>query len=312
MDAVTETEPFSFVVPEEHDRTRADKAVHAFKNDLSRSQIQKLFAKGLVWREDDALSKSDKVRAGDILCFSIPPVEKLDLTPREIPLDVIYEDSDMLAVNKPCGMVVHPGAGTGGDTLVHALLHHCKGKLSGIGGVERPGIVHRLDKETTGVIVVAKSDKAFLGISSQFAERKTQKTYYAIVSGSPDKDSGTIKEPIGRHSVHRQKMTVRSDGRYAHSDWEVVERFANASLLRVTIHTGRTHQIRVHMAFIGHPLLGDETYGWKPKGGINPGRVCLHAAELVLEQPLTRERLILKAALPEDLQSLVEQLRQHG
>jgi 23S rRNA pseudouridine1911/1915/1917 synthase len=308
-----QSEEYSFEVTAEHNRVRADKVVHAFKNDLSRSQIQKLFAKGLVWREDNSLSKSDKVREGDNITFSIPAPEKLDLSPKDIPLSILYEDKDLLVVNKACGMVVHPGAGTGNDTLVHALLFHCEGQLSGIGGVERPGIVHRLDKETTGSIIVAKSDKAFLGLSKQFAERKTEKTYYALVRGAFTESSGTIKEPIGRHSTQRQKMAIRKDGRFAHSDWELVELFKNAALVKVKIHTGRTHQIRVHMSSIGHPLLGDITYGWKPQGNtLSPGRVCLHAFELCFTHPVKNERMCVQAPLTDDLRAFVDQLRKEA
>lgn len=301
-----------FEVPPEHDRWRADKAVHAFHSEISRSQIQRLFEKGLVWREEVALAKSDKVYVGDTLSFSIPPPVPLELRPVDIPLEVLYEDEHLIAINKAPGMVVHPGAGTGEDTLVHALLHHCHGELSGIGGVERPGIVHRLDRETSGVIVAAKSDLAFQGLSKAFSERLAKKTYLAIVAGRPRFLAGTINEPIGRHPVHRQRMAVRNGGREALSEWEIEADLGPAlTLLRVRIHTGRTHQIRVHLAHIGHPIAGDPTYGWKEHTWPLPepcSRVMLHALRLKLDHPATGEPLRFDAPLPADIEGIIDTL----
>ena len=247
--------------------------------------------------------------------FSIPETKPSELKAVDLPLDIIFEDKHLLALNKASGMIVHPGAGTGEDTLVHALLSHCKGGLSGIGGVERPGIVHRLDRETSGVMLVAKSDAAHRGLSEQFSERSLQKEYVALVSGSPTLLSGSIKKPIGRNPNHRHKMAVVEDGpggRDAHTDWEVVEKFGSiATLVRCTIHTGRTHQIRVHLKSLGHVVLGDVVYGWKPDARLpkQPARVMLHAEHLVVTHPITGKQLDLRAPLPKDFSQTIAQLR---
>lgn len=303
----------SFEVTPEMDRVRADKVLSAQLPELSRSRVQKLFDAGIVWREDTALAKSEKLRAGDFISYEIPPARPALLRAVDIPLKVLYEDADMLAIDKAPGMVVHPGAGTGEDTLVHALLFHCKGSLSGIGGEERPGIVHRLDKETSGVMVAAKSDRAFLGLSTAFAERNTHKCYLALISHCPSLPTGEIDAPIGRHHSNRQKMTIRNDGRPAQSDWKIIERFGTrAALVMVRIHTGRTHQVRVHMAHIKHPLAGDTTYGWQRNGwptGVEVPRVMLHAWKLSLPHPVSGETLELEAPLPEDFKAVIEALR---
>lgn len=304
---------FTFEVPVEMDRVRADKVLHTQLPDLSRSRVQTLFELGLVWRDDDALDKSDKVYAGDSISYEIPEVKPAELRPVDIPLNVIFEDDDMIAIDKAPGMVVHPGAGTGEDTLVHALLFHCKGQLSGIGGEERPGIVHRLDKETSGVIVAAKNDPAFFALTKAFSERRTHKCYLALVAGSPTQQGGTVDAPIGRHTANRQKMCIRNDGRSAVSDWEVAERFGNiATLMRVVIHTGRTHQVRVHMSHIGMPLAGDELYGWHenkwPKEVPIP-RIMLHAWQLEIPHPTTHEPVAFEAPLPKDFEDALNALR---
>lgn len=302
-----------YEVPEGINKLRADKALHMNCPELSRSQVQRLFDQGRVWLDNAAIRKSAKVSAGDSLVYSIPPVEPLDLEPVNIPLTIIYEDEDIIAVNKACGMVVHPGSGTGKDTLVHALLYHCQGQLSGIGGVERPGIVHRLDKETTGVIVAAKTDRAFSGLSQAFEQRHIHKVYRALVSGVPELKSGTIKEPIGRHPVHRHKMAVNERGRSAHSEWECIEAFGDVgALLEVTIHTGRTHQIRVHLSHIGHPIMGDKVYGYRKRedSSVDPERVMLHAHRLEFKHPVSKEKISLVAELPEDFSTLLSQLRE--
>jgi 23S rRNA pseudouridine1911/1915/1917 synthase len=242
-------------------------------------------------------------------------VKPAELKAVDIPLDVLFEDKHLLAVNKESGMIVHPGAGTGEDTLVHALLAHCRGGLSGIGGVERPGIVHRLDRETSGIILVAKTDKAHRGLAEQFSERALQKEYLALVAGHLELMSGSVRKAIGRNKQHRHKMAtveVAEGGRDAHTDWEIVERFGQvATLLRCTIHTGRTHQIRVHMKSLGHILLGDDVYGWKPDPRLarQPERVMLHAEHLVFEHPVTHKQIDLRAPLPKDMAAMVTQLR---
>ena len=274
--------------------------------DLSRMLIQKAFEEGLVKLNDQVISKSAKLVGGDTVKFQLPEVVPLDLTPQDIPLTIIYEDEHMLALDKPSGMIVHPGAGTGQDTLVHALLHHCRGELSGIGGVERPGIVHRLDRETSGVMVVAKSDLAHRGLTYAFANRKLSKEYLALVLGVPDRLSGSIELPIGRNQNHRHKMTVREDGKPAHTDWEFLgEGPGPVSLLRCQIHSGRTHQIRVHLSEMGFPLLADEIYGYRPNRAelkVLPERTMLHAYRLKLNHPITKKELELIAAPPADFQ----------
>ena len=257
------------------------------------------------------IGKSDEVKTGDRVEFSLPELVPAELKPVSIPLDVLYEDEHLLAVNKTAGMVVHPGVGTGEDTLVHALLAHCAGGLSGVGGVERPGIVHRLDKETSGVLLVAKNDQAHRGLSEQFAGRHLRKEYLALVSGVPRLRSGVIERAISRHPVHRERMTVGEGGRPARTDWEVVEVFGDqAALVRCRIHSGRTHQIRVHLKSIGHPLLGDRTYGWKQNPRLpDSSRVMLHAERIAFLHPITAQSLDLHAPLPRDFQELVVALR---
>lgn len=297
------------------DRVRADKVLAAQLPELSRSQVQRLFAAGRVWREDEALTKSDKVDCGDVLSYSIPAPVPLELRPVAIPLQVLFEDEDLIAVDKAPDMVVHPGAGTSEDTLVHALLHHCDGQLSGIGGVERPGIVHRLDRETSGVIVAAKSDRAFKGLSRAFAERTLEKRYWALVRGCPRLLCGEVNEPIGRHATHRTRMTVRPDGRSARTEWDLKEAFdSRFAWLDVRIHTGRTHQIRVHCAHLGHPLAGDRTYGFKPHptDPVEFPRVMLHAAFLRLAHPVSGAPLELHAPMPADFATAIAALRPPG
>ena len=296
----------TFSVPKEFDRVRADRAVHAQCPEMSRSMIQRLFAAGRVWRDNSALVKSDKVRVGDVLTYSVPPPKPLELEPVDIPLDVLFEDNEIVVINKPSGMVVHPGSGTGGDTLVHALLHHCSGTLSGIGGVERPGIVHRLDKETSGVMVAAKSDHAYAHLSGLFASRSIGKTYFALTDGVPAQASGVIDQPIGRHRTHRVKMAVVPTGRPAVSEWKKTDLIGeNRALLEVTILTGRTHQIRVHLAYIGCPVAGDKLYGRKSVSEDSAAipRCMLHAQRLKLTHPVDQCELEFEAPLPSDFRA---------
>lgn len=309
---MSEPVPAVFDVPPEQRRERADKVLVAHLSDWSRSRVQKLFAAGLVWRDDEAIEKSTKVSGGESLSFTIPPTQPLALRPVAIPLEVIFEDEDLIVLNKASGMVVHPGAGTGEDTLVHALLHHCQGRLSGIGGVERPGIVHRLDRETSGVIVAAKTDRGYQGMAGLFAERRLEKHYVAIASGHFPAASGTVDAPIARHPVHRLRMAVRPEGRSARSDWAIRERFELPfSFVSVQIHSGRTHQIRVHLSHLGHPLAGDSLYGFKPgKSGIEFPRIMLHAARLELNHPLSGQPVIWEAPLTPDFEQALVRLRQ--
>jgi 23S rRNA pseudouridine1911/1915/1917 synthase len=303
------------IVPEGARRARADKVLAAAFPEHSRMALQRAFAAGLVRRNDRPIGQSDDAAAGDKLEFSIPEVRPAALRPVAIPLEVLFEDRHLLAVNKAAGMVVHPGAGTREDTLVHALLAHCRGGLSGIGGVERPGIVHRLDKETSGAILAAKTDAAHRGLTEQFARRSLKKEYLALVAGSPTLLGGDIRRRIGRNSRQRHRMSVvdaESGGRDAHTEWKIVERFAGvAALVRCTLHTGRTHQIRVHLKSIGHGLLGDKAYGWKadPRLPRQPGRVMLHAERLRFTHPVTGKKLDLRAPPPADFQEMIEALR---
>jgi 23S rRNA pseudouridine1911/1915/1917 synthase len=305
----------TYIVPENARRARADKVLAAAFPEHSRVALQRAFAAGLVRRNDRPIAQSDAAEAGDRLEFSIPEVLPANLRPVVIPLDVLFEDRHLLAVNKPAGMVVHPGAGTREDTLVHALLAHCQGGLSGIGGVERPGIVHRLDKETSGAILVAKTDAAHRGLTEQFARRSLKKEYLALVAGAPALQGGDIRRPIGRNSRQRHRMSVvdaGSGGREAHTEWQIVERLGSvATLVRCTLHTGRTHQIRVHLKSIGHGLLGDKAYGWKadPRLPREPGRVMLHAERIGFTHPVTGKKLELRAPPPADFQEMIGALR---
>jgi 23S rRNA pseudouridine1911/1915/1917 synthase len=305
----------TYTVPEGVRRPRADKTLASAFPDHSRVAFHRAFEAGLVMRNGKSLARDATVLPGDVITFSFPETKPTNMTPADIPLEIIFEDKHLLAVNKTSGMVVHPGAATGEDTLVHALLTHCKGSLSGVGGVERPGIVHRLDRETSGIILVAKTDKAHRGLAEQFSERSLHKEYLALVAGAPALISGSIRKAIGRNKQHRHKMSVVETidgGKDAHTDWEVVERFGNlATLIRCVIHTGRTHQIRVHMKSLGHVLLGDSVYGWKPDTRLvkPPDRVMLHAAHLVFQHPISGKTLDLRAPLPPDFEVQLKALR---
>ena len=306
----------TLVVPPGTSPDRADKVIaHAFP-EHSRVAVQRALEAGLVSRNGGVIGKSDTVRAGDTVAFSMPAVRKASMKAAAIPLEILHEDRHLLALSKPAGMVVHPGAGTREDTLVHALLAHCAGTLSGIGGVERPGIVHRLDRETSGVIIVAKNDQAHRELAKQFAARTVVKEYLALVAGVPRLMSGTILKPIGRNVRHRHKMAVVEEGhggRSSWTDWTLVERYGDmAALVSCTLHTGRTHQIRVHMSSLGHSLLGDAAYGWKANSRMKrqPNRVMLHAARLSLRHPKTGRILDLQAPLPPDFKAQVKALKE--
>jgi 23S rRNA pseudouridine1911/1915/1917 synthase len=302
----------TYTVPEGVRRLRADKALAIAFPEHSRTALQRAFDAGHVLLQGTAIKRDHSVVGGDELEFSFPDVVPMELKGVDIPLDVLFEDKHMLAVNKAAGMIVHPGAATGEDTLVHALLSHCADTLSGIGGVERPGIVHRLDKETTGVIVVAKTDKAHRALADQFASRTLKKEYLALVAGVPPLLSGTIDRGIARHPTHRHRMTVGEGGKPARTSWERVETFGTiAALLRCQNFTGRTHQIRVHLKSLGHPILGDSLYGWRPDPRLatQPARVMLHAEHLVLAHPVSGKELDLRAPLPKDFLAMMKTLR---
>ncbi len=301
----------TFLVPEGKCRERADKVLAQAFPEHSRVAFQRALEAGLVKADGKVISQAEDVGSGQTLEFSFPEVKTTELKAVDIPLDVIFEDKHLIVLNKAAGMVVHPGVGTGEDTMVHALLAHCAGELSGIGGVERPGIVHRLDKETTGLLVVAKHDTAHRALADQFASRTMRKEYVALVSGVPQNDSGTIDRAISRHPVHRHRMTVGEGGRPSRTDWAVEKKFGkHAALVRCRIHTGRTHQIRVHLKSLGHPVLGDTTYGWKQNSALPvPSRVMLHAEHLVFTHPVSGKTMDLTAPLPKDFKQMLAALR---
>jgi 23S rRNA pseudouridine1911/1915/1917 synthase len=304
-------ETTTYIVPLHLRRVRADKVLAQAFPAHSRAAIQRAMEAGLVTADGKVIGQSQEVLAGQTLAFTLPENVPAELKAVAIPLDVIFEDKHLVVLNKAAGMVVHPGTGTGEDTMVHALLAHCAGELSGIGGVERPGIVHRLDKETSGLLVVAKNDAAHRALADQFASRTLTKEYVALVAGVPKADSGSINSAISRHPVHRHRMTVGEGGRPARTDWTVEKKFeTQAALLRCRIHTGRTHQIRVHLKSLGHPILGDATYGWKPNPALPvPPRVMLHAEHLVFSHPVSGKVLDLHAPLPKDFKQVLAALR---
>ncbi len=272
---------------------------------LTRSAAARLLEEGLVTCGGKALSKSCKLTGGETVEVSLPEPEPLDLVPQDIPLDIVYEDGDVIVVNKPKGLVVHPAPGHPDGTLVNALLFHCGDSLSGIGGALRPGIVHRIDRDTSGLIIAAKNDLAHQGLAAQLQDHTLARTYECLALGGFREDRGTVDAPIGRHPWDRKKMAVISNGRPAVTHWEVVERFSGITRLRCRLETGRTHQIRVHMAHIGRPILGDTVYGTKkPVPGLQ-GQ-CLHAAGLRFRHPRTGEMVELSCDLPPEFQ---EQLR---
>ena len=300
--------------------TRAD-VFAAEVTGLSRSAVARLMEEGHITLDGKALTKNAKLSAGDVLTVDLPEPEPTEALPEDIPLDIVYEDEDIIVVNKPVGMVVHPAAGNPNGTLVNALLFHCGKSLSGIGGVIRPGIVHRIDKDTSGLLVVAKNDAAHLSLSEQLKTHTVSRVYEAIVLGNLKSDSGTVDAPIGRHPTDRKKMAVlRGEGLHAReavTHYTVVERFGKMTHIRCELETGRTHQIRVHMASLGYPLLGDGVYG----GGhtrfeavhraLITGQ-CLHAGQLRLIHPRTGEAMTFEAAMPEDMQKLLDILRREA
>ncbi|MEE8409076.1 MAG: RluA family pseudouridine synthase [Myxococcota bacterium] len=320
------TEPSELVVPPDAagvrvDRFLADRAAggEGVPVGLSRSRLQKLITDGEILVGGARVRPAHKLCAGDRVTVRVPPPEPLDLVAEEIPLTVLFEDEHMIAIAKPAGMVVHPGAGRRSGTLVHALLAHCT-DLSGIGGKERPGIVHRLDKETTGVIVVAKHDRAHENLSRQFSNREAVKRYVTFVIGSPRPPSATIDTPYGRHPKHRKRYSSRVDSdRRAVTTYEVAGTGGGVSRVDVLLGTGRTHQIRVHMADSGWPVVADSVYGGKQWRRITNaalrdvaqgiGRHALHAASLEIRHPTTDEILGLEAPLPEDMEELDAAMR---
>jgi 23S rRNA pseudouridine1911/1915/1917 synthase len=302
-----------YAVPEAVQGKRADKVFAAAFETVSRTRLQRAFDAGGVTFKGVVIDKRFKLNGPGLLEARLVEAESSNgPQATAIPLDIIHEDESIVVVNKAAGMITHPGSGTGEDTLVHALLHHTDGKLSHVGSPDRPGIVHRLDKETTGLIVVAKTDLAHHRLATAFSERSTYKRYAALVLGVPRVKSGSCREPIGRHPVHRTRMAVHEGGRQAHTDWAIEECFKElGAQISCVIHTGRTHQIRVHMSHLRHPLLGDLSYGFKANRlpEVEVPRVMLHAAELRLPHPENGETITLKAALPKDFEAVRDALR---
>ena len=265
---------------------------------LTRSAAQKLLEDGAVTLSGRPGKKNDRTAAGMEVSLTLPDPEPLDVLPQNIPLDVVYEDDDVIVVNKPVGMVVHPAPGHPDGTLVNALLYHCGSSLSGINGAIRPGIVHRIDRDTSGLIIAAKNDRAHLALAAQLQDHTLARVYEAVAVGNLKEDSGTVDAPIGRHPVDRKKMAVdRKNGRPAVTHWSVLARYPGYARVECRLETGRTHQIRVHMASIGHPLLGDTVYGAKKPWPGLAGQ-CLHAAQLTFTHPSTGERMTVEAPLP--------------
>ena len=283
----------------EHAGVRLDAFLSA-DGALTRSQAARLIAEGRVRVNGKPAAKSARLSGGETVTVDVPQLRETALPPQDIPLDVVYEDDDVIVVNKPTGLVVHPAPGHPDGTLVNALLHHCGDSLSGIGGEKRPGIVHRIDRDTSGLIIAAKNDAAHLALSAQLKDHSLSRTYECLVTGNMKQDSGTVDAPIGRSSADRKKMAVVPTGRRAVTHWEVVARYPGVTHLRCRLETGRTHQIRVHMAYIGHPLLGDALYGGDASLLARP---ALHSAVADLTQPVTGHPLHITAPVPEDLRA---------
>jgi 23S rRNA pseudouridine1911/1915/1917 synthase len=312
-------EKIDLTYPEGAEPERLDSFVTRSLGSITRSTVQKLIDEGCVTVDGTLQKASLKLRGGERIEVRIPPPKPAEAAPEEIPLDILYEDDDLVVVNKPPGMVVHPGAGTSGGTLVNALLAHCR-DLSGIGGTLRPGIVHRIDKDTSGVLVVAKNDRAHHSLAHQFKEHTIKRVYLALVYGSPKGEKGRIESAIGRHPVDRKRMSGKAGrGKHAVTHWQVVGRYGNITLMRLRLETGRTHQIRVHLSEAGHPLVGDKVYGGSGRlTGITDQRLkglireldrqALHAKTLGFILPATGEYIEFDTDLPEDMARIIEYL----
>lgn len=314
---------YHFVVPERKERERIDRFLAGKFSDLSRTMIQKLIEEGRVLVNGAPTKPSHLVSPGEEIDLYVPEPKKPEVEPEPIPLNIVYEDPHLIVIDKPAGMVVHPAFANYTGTLVNALLYHCR-DLSGIGGVERPGIVHRLDKDTSGLIVVAKDDRTHQGLAAQFKGKSVQREYIAVVWGHPKPLRGRIETFLGRHPKHRKKIAVLEEGKWAVTNYEVLESFRFLSLVRLVLETGRTHQIRVHMSHIGHPVFGDPVYGGRSrKLGKLPSaereeaerllslmkRQALHARTLGFVHPITGKHLHFESPLPEDMQELLARLR---
>ena len=300
----------TFQIEFELDKTRLDKALCTLDDTLTRAAAVRLTESGDITLNGKTASKSDKVKIGDIVEITYPEPVSSEAVPQDIPLDIIYEDDDLLVVNKPKGMVVHPAAGNPDGTLVNALLYHCGDSLSGIGGVVRPGIVHRIDKDTSGLLMVAKNDTAHLKLSEQIKEHSFTREYEAVIIGHLKEQKGSIDAPIGRSKNDRKKMAVTElNSKNAVTCYEVLEEYPGFSYVRLRLETGRTHQIRVHMAYLGHPLAGDGVYGGRNAERIMEGGQCLHARKIGFIHPTTGKYMEFTSPLPEYFTKFLEKLR---
>ncbi len=300
----------TFQIEFELDKTRLDKALCTLDDTLTRAAAVRLTESGDVILNGKPASKSDKVKIGDIVEITYPEPVSSEAVPQDIPLDIIYEDDDLLVVNKPKGMVVHPAAGNPDGTLVNALLYHCGDSLSGIGGVVRPGIVHRIDKDTSGLLMVAKNDTAHLKLSEQIKEHSFTREYEAVIIGHLKEQKGSVDAPIGRSKNDRKKMAVTElNSKNAVTHYEVLEEYPGFSYVRLRLETGRTHQIRVHMAYLGHPLAGDGVYGGRNAERIMEGGQCLHARKIGFMHPTTGKYMEFSSPLPEYFTKFLEKLR---
>ena len=300
----------TFQIEFELDKTRLDKALCTLDDTLTRAAAVRLTESGDVTLNGKTASKSDKVKIGDIVEITYPEPVSSEAVPQDIPLDIIYEDDDLLVVNKPKGMVVHPAAGNPDGTLVNALLYHCKDSLSGIGGVVRHGIVHRIDKDKSGLLMVAKNDAAHLKLSEQIKEHSFTREYEAVIIGHLKQQKGSIDAPIGRSKNDRKKMAVTElNSKNAVTRYEVLEEYPGFSYVRLRLETGRTHQIRVHMAYLGHPLAGDGVYGGRNAERIMEGGQCLHARKIGFIHPTTGKYMEFTSPLPEYFTKFLEKLR---
>ena len=297
-------------INEENVGKRIDSFIPSIKKDISRSMVQKLIKEENIKVNGKETKHSYKLKLNDEIEISIPEAKEIDLKAQDIPLDIIYEDDDIIVINKPKGMVVHPANGNPDGTLVNAVMAICKDSLSGIGGEIRPGIVHRLDKDTSGAIIVAKNDKAHVNLSEQLKEHKVKKTYLALVRGIIKENEATINMPISRSNKDRKKMDINKEGKEAITHFKVLRRYKNKyTLLQINLETGRTHQIRVHLSYIGYPIIGDEVYSngkneWDIKGQ------CLHAWKLEFMHPITKEKISLEAEIPEYLKNILKKLEE--
>ena len=301
-------EPILLRASEESKNQRLDAFLASSLDGLTRSQATRLIESGEVAVNGKTAGKSYKLAGGEDIAVTLPEPEPVEAVPQDIPLDVVYEDADVIVVNKPSGMVVHPAPGHPDGTLVNALLYHCAGTLSGVGGALRPGIVHRIDRDTSGLIIAAKNDAAHQYLSAQLADHTLARTYECIVVGALREDRGTVDAPIARHPTDRKRMAVVAGGREAVTHWEVIARYPGYTHVRCRLETGRTHQIRVHMAYIGHPILGDTVYGAKKEVPGLTGQ-CLHAVGLRFLHPRTHEVVELSCPLPEEFTRMLQKIR---